>query len=380
MKKTLFTGIVVIVVLVFWLVPGMIERSLNQFDQGHYKPLSEQAKELHLQLNIADLHSDTMLWKRNFLQRSKRGHVDLPRLQEGNVKLQVMSAVTKSPRGQNYEHNKTETSDNITSLAIAQLWPINTWNSLLQRALYQAEKLHGFSEQSDDLFVVKTSSELSNFMGNWQQGQVATILLTEGLHPMEGKLENLQVLWDAGYRILGLQHFFDNLIGGSLHGETGEGLTALGKAAVKQAVTMGFIIDVAHSSPATVEDVLAINPNPVIVSHTGLKGTCDSPRNLTDEQFQRIAAKGGLIGIGFWDAVCDITPGGVAHSIAYAIELLGVEHVALGSDYDGSTTVAFDSANLIQLTQALLDEGLSESEIKAVMGDNQIEFLINQLP
>ena len=93
-----------------------------------------------------------------------------------------------------------------------------------------------------------------------------------------------------------------------------------------------FIIDVAHSSPASVDDVLAINPNPVIVSHTGVKGACDTPRNLADEQMQRIAAAGGLIGIGFWNAaVCDISPGGVAQAIKYAIDLVGLDHVALAA-------------------------------------------------
>jgi microsomal dipeptidase-like Zn-dependent dipeptidase len=179
---------------------------------------------------------------------------------------------------------------------------------------------------------------------------------------------------------LGLHHFFDNRLGGSLHGESRQGLTDFGRQVVQKAVDMGFIIDVAHSSPASVDQVLALNPNPVIVSHTGIKGTCNSSRNLADEQMQRIAAAGGLIGIGYWNAVCDISPGGVATTIKYAIDLVGVDHVALGSDYDGATTVAFDTSQLALVTGALLDAGLSESQIRQVMGENQLRFFSAQLP
>ena len=96
---------------------------------------------------------------------------------------------------------------------------------------------------------------------------------------------------------------------------------------------------------------------------------------------RRITAAGGLIGIGYWDgAVCDATPAGVAKSVAYAIGLVGEEHVALGSDYDGATSVYFDTSELSVLTQALLNEGLNEKQIRAVMGGNQIRFFQKYLP
>ena len=144
---------------------------------------------------------------------------------------------------------------------------------------------------------------------------------------------------------------------------------------------LGIMIDVAHSSEAVVEEVLALSTTPLVVSHTGMRGACDSARNISDNHMLRIAAAGGLIGIGFWDgAVCDATPAGVAKSIAYAVNLLGREYVALGSDYDGATSVYFDTSELSVLTQALLDEGLNENEIRAVMGGNQIRFFQRQLP
>ena len=130
-----------------------------------------------------------------------------------------------------------------------------------------------------------------------------------------------------------------------------------------------------------VRDVLAMSQSPAILSHGGLKGQCDTARNLDDALMQEFAAKGGLIGIGFWDAaVCDPSPAGIAAAIRYGIDLLGAEHVALGSDYDGTVTVSFDVSDLAVLTQAMLDADFSEQEIRLVMGENVKRFLLQNLP
>ncbi len=383
MKKGLIHGsltLIVVGLIIVLMIPSWIEDRTNVVLRDETWPVSSRTQAFHDNLRIADLHADTMLWNRDFLTRGNIGHVDLPRLQSGGVVLQVMSAVTKSPADQNYVRNSSTARDMITALSIAQLWPPRTWDSLLERALYQAERLHTYARRSEDLWVITSAQGLSDFLTLHQPGHVATLLATEGAHPLEGDLDNLRKLWDAGYRMLGLHHFFDNRLGGSLHGESGEGLSEFGRQAVERAVQMGFIIDLAHSSPAVVDEVLALSPKPAVISHTGVQGTCDSPRNLQDKQLKRIAEKGGLIGIGYWDAVCDITPAGVARSIHYAVNLAGVEHVALGSDYDGATTVSFDTADLAVLTQALLDSGLSEAQVRRVMGENQLAFLQQHLP
>ncbi|MEQ1867889.1 MAG: membrane dipeptidase, partial [Micropepsaceae bacterium] len=179
----------------------------------------------------------------------------------------------------------------------------------------------------------------------------------------------------------GLHHFFDNELGGSLHGVSRKGLSPFGVQAVHAIEEAGLIVDVAHSSPAVVDDVLAVATRPIVVSHTGVRAACDSPRNLSDEQVRAIAAKGGLIGIGYWDgAVCDISPAGVAKSLRAAIDLAGVDHVALGSDYDGTTTVAFDASESVALIDAMLKAGFSEEEIRKVSGENAIRLLSALLP
>jgi membrane dipeptidase len=380
-----FAAILVIAfAVVYFLVPGMIEGSVNLIEDHEPYEISEEARTLHSTLTIIDLHSDTMLWGRSPLVRSSTGHVDVPRMVEGNMALQVFSSTTKSPSGQNYESNSAEASDQLTLVTVAGLWPIRTWTSIYERAVYQAEKLIAAQEEDPEaLLVMKSRTDLDALLAARAQGKpiVGGILLTEGSHPLEGNLANVQNLYDEGYRIMGLQHFFDNRLGGSLHGESGEGLTEFGRTAVTEMERLGVIIDVAHSSPAVVRDVLTLSNRPIIVSHTGLKGACDTPRNLEDDLMKEIAARGGLIGIGFWDgAVCDYSPAGIVRSIRYGIDLLGVDHVALGSDYDGTTTVLVDASELSVLTHEMLKAGFTDEEIRKVMGGNAVRLLRDLLP
>src|SRR5262249_18989293 len=143
---------------------AQVEQRMNTvLDGPPYRP-SERAIELHKKLFIADLHADSLLWNRNLLERGTRGHVDIPRLVEGNVALQAFTVVTKTPRGLNYERNASNT-DNITLLAIAQRWPMATWSSLTQRALYQAKKLHQVADRSQGKFVlIKTAADLTSYL------------------------------------------------------------------------------------------------------------------------------------------------------------------------------------------------------------------------
>ena len=204
---------------------------------------------------------------------------------------------------------------------------------------------------------------------------------TEGSHALEGRVEHVDTLFEAGFRMMSLQHFFDNKLGGSLHGTGKGGLTPFGLEVVQRIHEREIILDVAHSSPAVLRDVLAVSERPLVVSHTGIYGTCASARNFPDQLMREIAAAGGLIAIGYWKAaVCDITPEGVATAISFAVELLGEDHVALGSDFDGGTKTAFDTAELAVITQALLAAGLSETAIRKVMGENSIQFLLRWLP
>jgi membrane dipeptidase len=385
MRKTLIALLIILLIAAgsVFALPSLLDRKMNSVESPAPYPASEPAKQLHQQLFIADLHDDVLLWERDLLKRYDFGHSDLPRMLEGRVGLQVFSTVTKTPRGINYERNSGET-DNVTLLAMAQRWPRATWDSLLQRALYQAQKLNEASANSDGrLVMIKSRGDLANFFSAWQQDpqRVAAVLATEGLQPIEGKLENVDALYDAGFRITGLTHFFDNEIGGSAHGLDKGGLTPLGRQVIKRLEEKAMLIDLAHASRPLIDDVLAISTRPVLVSHTGVEGTCKGTRNLSDKHLQAIAATGGVIGIGYWDAaVCATSVEAIVKAIRYTANKIGVQHVALGSDFNGTIHAPFDVTGLPQLTEGLLKAGFNQEEIAAIMGGNVQRLLLASLP
>ncbi|MEM1379463.1 MAG: membrane dipeptidase [Pseudomonadota bacterium] len=392
--------------------PPYFDNKMNAVVAHDPYAVSAEARALHATIPVADLHADSLLWNRDLLKENNRGHVDLARMREGGMFLQVFTAVTASPAGQNYTQNDADAPDRITTLAKAQRWPMRTWNSRVERALYQAEKMEGFAAE-DDLFVIAEDriildelvllrryqqrfAELDGDPERWakEMGPLASIeasyletpvvvaiLGIEGLHALDGDLANIDRLYDAGYRLMGLHHFFDNKLGGSLHGTSGAGLSDFGRQAVAMMRERDIIIDVAHSSEQTARDVLAMDAGPVVISHTGFNGHCESPRNISDALMAEIAADGGLIGVGFWsDVVCDASPAGIADAIIYGIENFGVDHIALGSDFDGTVTTALDASEMAALTQALMDRGVPDEDIRKVMGGNTVRFFMENLP
>ncbi len=366
----------------FGFVPAYMDGRLNRVASHPPYLVSEAATRLHRQITIADLHSDVLLWARDLLRRNRRGHTDVPRLIEGNVALQVFSAVTKVPKRLNYERNEG-TSDQLTALLVAQRWPPATWTSLSQRALYEARKLRAAAARSGGRLVLTESREdLERFLARRAGGgMIAGVLSIEGLQALDGRLDIVDTLYAAGYRIMGLAHFFDNEVAGSAHGAAQGGLTPLGRQVVQRMESLGVLVDLAHASPRTVDDVLAIARRPVIVTHTGVKGTCPGPRNLSDDQIRRIAATEGVIGIGYWDgAVCKIDPASIAQAIRYASRIAGIDHVALGSDFDGATQTYFDASDLVLVTDALLTAGFREDEIRRIMGGNVVRLFLQALP
>lgn len=376
--------LVLAVGLFFALAPRMVENSMNRVLPHAPTPITPEGAALHADLTVGDLHTDSTLWRRDLTERSERGHVDLPRLRAGNVALQVFTSVTRTPAGLNYESNSTDARDNITLLALAQRWPPQTWGSLTERALYQGGRIAAIADaEPETLMLLRGSADVARLLEQRDAGAqtVGALLGIEGAHALDGDLASIDRLYGAGFRMFGLHHFFDNALGGSLHGTGGEGLSDFGKAVVQRLEERGAIIDVAHSSPQSVRDVLALTTRPLVVSHTGFQGHCPTPRNIDDALMREIAAAGGLIGVGFWDAaVCDVSPAGIAAAIRYGVALVGEDHIALGSDYDGATTVPFDVSELAVLTDTLLQAGMAESTIRKVMGGNLSRFLTENLP
>lgn len=365
-------------------IPPMLERSFNQrLDFSDQQP-SAATLTLQDSMTIMDWHTDSLLWDRDILEQSNYGHADVPRLQTAGFDLMMFTTVTKSPRGQNIAEN-TDDSDNITPLVIAQGWPMRTWFSLFERALYQAEKLDDAVKESEgELRWVRNQKELAILRAargeDHTSRALGALLGSEGAHPLEGDLSNIDRMYAAGYRMMGITHFFDNELAGSLHGVSKSGLTPFGRDAINRFDALEMIIDLAHVSEAAAREITAQSKRPQVLSHTGFKGYCNTDRNFNDDLMKAIAEKGGLIAVGFWEeAICTTTPEGIAGALIYGINLVGEDHVVIGSDWDGSTT-SITASDFPLITQALLEKGVPEATIRKIMGENSLAFLQKWLP
>ena len=405
MRRAIWWSVAALAILAaafFTLAPGIVERSMNKVE-----PTPAVARRMGTDLDpatlarpapepvfadpIVDLHADTLLWSRDLLTRGERGQVDLPRLQEGNVALQVFSSVTKTPRGQNYDSNDGD-SDNITPLVIAQLQPVRTWGSLLNRSLWHATKLRRAARASNgELRLVTSAQELDALLAARTAFRrcpvdsqpvgpcgrpTGALLSIEGLNGLGGSLANLDRLYRSGFRMAGLTHFYDNEVAGSMHGRAKGGLTPFGRQVVARMEDRGMIVDVAHLSHAGIADVLKVARRPVVSSHGGVQATCKVNRNLTDDEVRGIARTGGVVGIGYWaGAVCSTDPAAIAKAIVHVRDIAGIDHVALGSDFDGAVTTGFDTAWVGLVAEALRGAGLTQDAVDKVMGGNAIRVL-----
>lgn len=216
-----------------------------------------------------------------------------------------------------------------------------------------------------------------------QSGQIAALLSVEGGEPVEGDLAYLRILYRLGVRSLGLTWNQRNqLADGVGERETQGGLTLYGRAVVQEMNRLGMLIDVSHMSEAGFWDVIQETQHPVIASHANCYALVPHPRNLTDDQITALANVGGVVGITFVpeflaeDDKAIVTR--VLDHIDHVTQLVGVDHVGIGSDFDGTETTLpglEDVTRLPQLTEGLLKRGYSGEEIQKIMGGNFLRVL-----
>lgn len=386
LKFILATAVALVLAIYLFLrivfVPHILEPKANGLEQHFTKADLGQVPPFHKDLFIADLHADSLLWNRDLEKRHDRGHVDVPRLIEGNIALQAFSIVTQAPRNISIVKNENK-SDNIFWLAFFSGWPLKSLSHLSERALFQIEKLHHVAKIRNDFFIITNQHELKSYLEKRKTNPKITAgwLTVEGAQALDGDLQILDELYKAGLRMMSPAHLVDSNISGSQQGAKKYGLTELGQNWVKKMDEKKMIIDLAHASAQTIDEVLTLSSRPPIVSHTGVQGTCNTNRNLADEQIQAIAKKGGLIGIGFWsEATCGTDLSSIIKAIKYVKNLVGIQHVALGSDWDGYVWTPIDAAQIGLLTQQLAQEGFKQEEIELVMGKNTLDFLLKNLP
>ena len=303
---------------------GRVERGMNPVGPEPEAPVSARARDVHATLRVADLHADSLLWGRDLLVRGDRGHVDVPRLIEGGIALQVLSMPVKTPRGINIERN-ADTSDQVLAIALAKRWPPATWRRLLPRVLYLGRPgapVRGrLGRAVPHPPIAGGPRGLPG--GPRRRTPPSPPACSRSRVPTRSTATRRTSTSSrtAGIRMISPAHFFDTAFGGSAHGLEQGGLTEKGREMVRRMEARGVILDVAHASARTIDDALAMATRPVVASHTGVRGVCDNARNLSDEHLDGIAATGGLVGIGFWEtAGGGPQPADIARSIAYAID------------------------------------------------------------
>lgn len=376
------TVLLVLALIVLRLVALQQGRRMNTVEHPPPYQIPPTATALHSTLFVADLHADSLLWARDLARRGRSGHLDLPRLREANVALQVFASVTQVPPKLNFDCNDAR-RDMITLLAVAQGWPPRTWVSRLERACHAAARLRRLAARDEWILLVERASDLEELVTRRRTDPnvLGALLALEGAQALEGRLDNLDRLYNVGFRMIGLQHLLDNTAGGSAHGLHQGGLTSFGRELVRRIQTRKMVLDLAHSSPAVVADALALATAPVVVSHTGLRGLSESPRNLSDAQARAVAATGGVLGLAmFVPAMGGPEVDDTAQAMRYAADLVGIEHVGLGADFDGAIHAPVDVTGLPLLTDSLLRHGFDESEVAMIMGGNVQRVLRQILP
>ena len=203
------------------IVPGIVDKDFNTSTlQPPYK-VSQKGQNIYNNLPfVADLHCDALLWKRDLLEKHDHGHVDIPRMLEAQMSLQAFTIVSKTPKNMNFDNNTGET-DNITTLFIAEGRAMKTWFSLKERALDQCSRLFDFAKESNgDFRVITSSTELISYIEDRSKNKKITAgyLGVEGMQILEGELDNVDAMYDAGLKYNGNSFVFH--LGGTIEKPT----------------------------------------------------------------------------------------------------------------------------------------------------------------
>ncbi|MCD6262890.1 dipeptidase [Candidatus Bathyarchaeota archaeon] len=332
----------------------------------------EHALELHRRAIVVDFHCDVVLAtlpdsafligggvKRTLAERSTEGHVDIPRLLEGGIDCQVFSHFVE---------------------------PI--YNPIATRRMLQVMgySLSEIEKNSDKLEVVTKAEEIYRNHGK----KISVIIGFEGGEAIDQDLRLLRMFYRLGLRRLTLCWNNRNAIADGVRWQRSKGgLTEFGASVVEECNKLGILVDVSHLTDPGFWDVLEVSKDPVIASHSNCRALCPSMRNLTDEMIKALAEKRGVIGVNYAQFFLigreELKNGKVAtvetvvDHIDHIVEVTGsVDHVGLGSDFDGVPRVAEgleDVSKLPNLTKSLVARGYSDQEIEKILGGNFLRVI-----
>jgi membrane dipeptidase len=263
-------------------------------------------------------------------------------------------------------------------------WPAAARKTPRSRAFHQIEMLRTACERSGGTAEIVTTREA--LATNLSKGKLSAILAMEGAYPLEGNAGALEDFVREGLRMLGPSHLIPNPFASCSYWlYRDRGLTGAGRELVAEMRRLGVILDVAHASPKTLDDLFAIDALPsLLTSHTGVSGVTPHWRNLRDDHVRQIAARGGVVSIILaTQFLGGKTLGDFARHAKHAASIAGPWNVALGSDFDGFITPVGgirDATDLPLAARALSTAGFDRTSVQGVMGSNLIRFLLNSLP
>lgn len=308
------------------------------------------ALSLHRTAPVVDLHNDVMLEvaaaKRDITMRSSVGHSDLPRLREGGVDVQCFALFVHPKEADRGFARVTELLDAFDRLAAATPAVMGQATSVAE-----IERLQ-------------------------QAGRLAVVLAIENGSALGGVLDHLDAVYARGVRMMSLTWNNSNgLADGAMESRHG-GLTPLGQRVLTRMQELAMVVDVSHLSAKSFWDVLAVTRGPIVATHSNAAALTPHPRNLDDEQLRAVARRGGVAGVNFYP---NFTGGPalphILDHIAHMIKVMGPDHVALGSDFDGfagRVSDLEDVAHLPNLTAGLLDRGHDATTITKILGGNAL--------
>jgi membrane dipeptidase len=343
--------------------------------------MGDRRSELYAQAIVIDMHNDmpTKVLDDGYDPDVRHapgvggalGHTDLPRLIESGITAVFLVAWVDAT----YTHATPDGS--------------------FGRAMAAVDVVHAFvARHPERLLLATVGADVRQAKAT---GRIAVFLGVEGGHAIEGSLERLRTLYARGVRYLTLTWNNGNAWAGSSIGIEGTrtgGLTDFGRTVIAEMNRLGMLVDVSHASDATVADVLETSTVPVIATHSSARALADHPRNLTDAQLRGIAQAGGVINVNFYSrfidpayraavdagaAVLPVTPLSVLiDHIDHVAAIAGVEHVGLGSDFDGMSALPDgvpDVTGLPRIADALVARGYAEADVIGILGQNMLRLL-----
>ncbi len=338
---------------------------------------------------VFDGHNDTILEVlrgRSFFEKSIKGHIDLPRAQAGGLGGGFFAIFVPSTKPMGGFPGMQRDANGGYHVPLPD--PLEHRYALdfatrALRGLFAIEK-----ESAGKVKIVRTADELATCL---EQGIFAMILHFEGVEALDTDLNSLHVFYQAGLRSVGITWSRPNAFG---HGvpfsfpagpDTGPGLTAAGKALVKECNELGVMIDLSHLNEKGFWDVAALSRAPLVATHSNAHALAATPRNLLDKQLDAVKASDGIVGINFHigflreDGRSDVETSlkEIVRHAAYIADRIGIDHVALGSDFDGATMPQDlkDAAGLPKLMKALKAHGFDQPALTKIAHGNWIRVL-----